>query len=364
MTGTATPTAGPQDTSASTGETTMQAAYLPGGSRTELHSVPIPEPGRGQVLLEVRASTICGSDLRAIYREHLGSGPEAYQGVIGGHEPCGRVVAVGEDVQATAVGDRRVVYHISGCGLCEECRRGYPIGCLSPRRAAYGWQRDGGHAEYLLAEEKDLLSLPDSLTYLDGACVACGFGTAYEALRRADVTGADTVLVVGLGPVGLATGMLARALGSTTVVGTDPSPDRRAQALELDAVDHAVEAADLPGLLGDGAHVALDCSGSGAGQSTALRSTRRWGRTVLVGEGGTLTTDVSAELIHRQITLHGSWVSSIHHMRELLENLDRWGLHPEKIVTHAFPLAQVDEAYRTADSGVGGKVAVVRSDDR
>jgi 2-desacetyl-2-hydroxyethyl bacteriochlorophyllide A dehydrogenase len=337
----------------------MAAAFLPGGSRTELRSVPLPVPGPGQVLLEVRASTICGSDLRAIYREHLGSGPEAYQGVIGGHEPCGRVVAVGEQCLATEVGDRRVVYHISGCGLCAECRRGYRIGCLSAQRAAYGWQRDGGHAEYLLAEEKDLLPLPDALSYLDGACVACGFGTAYEALRRADVSGADTVLIVGLGPVGLAAGMLARALGSPHVIGTDPSADRRAQAESLRAVDRAVTTEELGAQLGEGAHVAVDCSGSGAGQSTALRSVRRWGRVVLVGEGGTLTTDVSAELIHKQITVHGSWVSSVEHMRELLENLDRWGLHPERIVTHPFALEDVEAAYRTADSGIGGKIAIV-----
>jgi 2-desacetyl-2-hydroxyethyl bacteriochlorophyllide A dehydrogenase len=337
----------------------MTAAFLPGGSRTELRTAAVPVPGPGQVLLEVRASTICGSDLRAIYREHLGSGPEAYQGVIGGHEPCGRVVAVGEQCLDTAVGDRRVVYHISGCGLCAECRRGYPIGCLSEQRAAYGWQRDGGHARYLLAEEKDLLPLPDSLSYLDGACVACGFGTAYEALRRADVSGADTVLIVGLGPVGLAAGMLARALGSTQVIGTDPSAERRAQAESMEAVDHAVAAEELADRLSEGAHVAVDCSGSGAGQSTALRSARRWGRVVLVGEGGTLTTDVSAELIHKQITLHGSWVSSVEHMRELLENLDRWGLHPERIVTHTFGLDEVDAAYRTADSGVGGKIAIL-----
>lgn len=261
----------------STRQATMQAAFLPGGSRTELRDVAVPEPGHGQVLLRVRASTICGSDLRAIYREHLGSGPEAYQGVVGGHEPCGEVVAVGPGCVDTTVGDRRVVYHISGCGTCEECRHGYAIGCLSPHRQAYGWQRDGGHAEYLLAEEKDLIALPDSLSYLDGACVACGFGTAYEALRRADVSGADNVLITGLGPVGLAAGMLAKALGAPVVVGTDPSEARRAQAVSIGAVDHGVNADELREILGDGAHVAVDCSGSGAGQSTALRHTRRWG---------------------------------------------------------------------------------------
>jgi threonine dehydrogenase-like Zn-dependent dehydrogenase len=320
--------------------------------------VPDPRPGDGQVVLRMHASSICGSDLRAIYREHLGEGPEAYQGVIAGHEPCGEVVEVGSGCVDTSVGDRRVVYHISGCGGCEDCRMGYQIGCRSQRRAAYGWQRDGGHAEYLLAEERDLLALPDELSYLDGACVACGFGTAYEALCRAGTSGADTVLVTGLGPVGLAAGLLAQALGSPLVVGTDVDAARRSQALAFGAVHLAEEADGLTDSLGDGAHVALDCSGHGDGQLTALAHTRRWGRTVMVGEGGTLSFDVSQRLIHRQITMIGSWVSSTVRMAELLENLVRWRLHPDRVVTHRFALADGDAAYRTADTGAGGKVAI------
>ena len=339
----------------------MLGVYLPGGSRVDLREVPDPTPGHGQVVLAMRASTICGSDLRAIYREHLGEGPEAYQGVIGGHEPSGEVVALGPGVRRLREGDRVVVYHISGCGQCEECRRGYQISCLAPQRAAYGWQRDGGHADFLLAEERDLLRLPDSLSFLDGACVACGFGTAYEALCRTDVSGRDRVLVTGLGPVGLATGLLAKAMGSSLVVGTDPSPNRRALATRLGAVDESVGGTDdeLGELLGEGAEVAVDCSGSGAGQLSALRHTRRWGRTALVGEGGMLSVDVSAVLIHRQLTVHGSWVSSTVRMAELLDRLDRWGLHPDTVVTDRFPLAAADEAYQVADSGAGGKVGIV-----
>ncbi len=336
----------------------MRGLFLPGGSRTELRDVPDPRPGSRQVVLRVRASSICGSDLRAIYREHLGEGPEAYQDVVSGHEPCGEVVEVGPDCISTRVGDRRVVYHISGCGQCDECRKGYRIGCLSPLRRAYGWQRDGGHAEYLLADEADLLALPDELTYLDGACVACGFATAYEALRRAGTSGADTVLVTGLGPVGLATGLLAQCLGSPLVVGTDVDPARRRQALALGAVHVADEADALAGTLPDGAHVAVDCSGNGTGQLTTLQHTRRWGRTVMVGEGGTLTMDVSQALIHRQITMIGSWVTSATRMSELLGNLVVWGLHPDRIVTHRYPLEDGDAAYRTADSGASGKVAI------
>ena len=77
-----------------------------------------------------------------------------------------------------------IVYHISGCGVCYDCRRGYAISCTSEHRRAYGWQRDGGMAPYILADEKDLIPLPDELTYVDGAQVACGFGTVYEAWRR------------------------------------------------------------------------------------------------------------------------------------------------------------------------------------
>src|SRR5215210_2547502 len=225
----------------------MRGVFLPGGREVDIRDVADPTPGPGQVVLAMRASTICGSDLRAIYREHLGTGAEAYRGVIAGHEPCGEIVAVGAGCRRFREGDRVAIYHIAGCGLCADCRAGYMISCSSPMRAAYGWQRDGGHAPFLLAEESTCVALPDPLSWLDGACVACGFGTAYQALRRAGVSGRDAVLVVGLGPVGLAAGLLAKALGATMVIGADPVPTRRELAVTLGAVDVAVEGE--PGVL-------------------------------------------------------------------------------------------------------------------
>ena len=343
----------------------MRGAYLPGGRQVEIRHIADPTPGHGQVVVAMRASTICGSDLRAIYREHLGTGAEAYCGVVAGHEPCGEVVAVGPGCLRFGVGDRVAIYHIAGCGLCRDCRAGYMISCTSPERAAYGWQRDGGHADYLLAQESTLVRLPDSLSWLDGACVACGFGTAYEAIRRMGVSGRDAVLVVGLGPVGLAAGQLAKALGATMVLGADPVASRRELALSLGSVDVAVAAdesapaAVMEATGGNGCEVSVDCSGSGAGRALALAGTRRWGRCVLVGEGGRLEIDVSPTLIHRQLTVHGSWVTSLGHMEELVELLVRWDLHPDRTVTHRFPLEETAAAYATADSGVGGKVAVV-----
>jgi threonine dehydrogenase-like Zn-dependent dehydrogenase len=311
----------------------------------------------------MKASSICGSDLRAIYRQHLGSGPEAYQGVIAGHEPCGQVVAVGPGCRRLGEGDRVVVYHIAGCGVCEECRHGYPVSCMSPLRAAYGWQRDGGHAEYLLAEETTCIPLPDELSYVDGALVSCGFGTAYEALVRLGISGRDRLLVTGLGPVGLAAAMLGRAMGAGPIVGTDLAPGRLELARTLGVVDHAVAGDEWAGrvvaeLTGGGCEASMDCSGSAAARVLALECTRRWGRCAFVGEGGTISFAVSELLIHKQITLHGSWVSSLRHMEDLLGQLVKWRVHPESIVTDRFRLQHAEQAYRVADQGAGGKVCI------
>jgi len=349
---------------------TMQGVILPGDSTVRFEEFPVPEPGGGQVLIEMKASSICGSDIRAIYREHLGAGPEAYQGVIAGHEPCGRVAKVGPGCKRLAVGDRVVIYHISGCGVCEDCRHGYMISCRSPQRAAYGWQRNGGHAPFLLAEENTCVALPDSLSYVDGALCACGFGTAWEALTRMNVCGADRLLVTGLGPVGLAAAMLGKALGVTTVIGTERSQARRTLAGELGLVDHVLPAddaavaaiKDLTG--GRGCEASIDCSGAAAGRGTALAGTRQWGRCAFVGEGGTVSFEVSKLLIHEQITLYGSWVTSLKHLEDLLERLDRSGLHPEKTCTHRLPLAEAAEAYRLADEGQCGKVCIVFTANR
>jgi threonine dehydrogenase-like Zn-dependent dehydrogenase len=345
--------------------TQMQGAILPGNSTTELHTFAVPEPGWGQVLLRMKASTICGSDIRAIYHEHLGHGAEGYQGVIAGHEPCGQILRTGPGCRRYVPGDRVIVYHISGCGLCNDCRRGYMISCTSETyRKAYGWQRDGGMADYLIAEEKDLVHLPDSLSYVDGAQVACGFGTAYEGLEKIGISGNDAVLITGLGPVGLAAAALCRKLGAQKIFGIDIIPERLQLARELGLVDEALlsgtdNVAAIQGLTGGhGVERAVDCSGNADARATAIRATRKWGRIVLLGEGGTLSLAPSPDLIHDQKTVYGSWVTSIWRMEELVERLVRWQLFPSDLVTHRFPLDKVSDAYALMASGRCGKVAI------
>lgn len=344
---------------------TMTGAYLPGNSSVVFRGVAVPTPGPGEVLLRMKASTICGSDIRAIYREHLGKGPEGYNDVIAGHEPCGQIVRIGPGCRRFEAGQRVIVYHISGCGLCNDCRRGYMISCTSgPWRRAYGWQRDGGMADYLLAEEKDLIPLPDELSYADGAQVACGFGTAYEGLQKIGIGGNDAVLITGLGPVGLATAALCRKLGANRIIGIDVIGERRNLALELKLCDEALlsadgNVADVKRLTrGHGVERAIDCSGNPEARATAIRAARKWGKIVFLGEGGRVEFQPSADLIHDQKSVYGSWVTSIWMMEELVERLVRWNLHPADLVTHRFPLEKAAEAYELMASGRCGKVAV------
>ena len=217
---------------------TMTAAYLPGNSTVELRTVPVPTPGHGEVLLRMQSL----HHLRLRHSLHLPRAPrQRPRGLPGRHR---RPRALRPDrrrrpgCRRFEAGDRVIVYHISGCGVCNDCRRGYMISCTSEKyRRAYGWQRDGGMAEFMLAEEKDLIALPDPLSYADGAQVACGFGTVYEGLEKIGINGNHAVLITGLGPVGLATGALCRKLGAQKIIGIDVVPERMRAGAKLGLCD-------------------------------------------------------------------------------------------------------------------------------
>lgn len=345
----------------------MRGVFLPGNSTTELREVPVPVPGPGQLLVEVGAAGICGTDISYIYREyktHRGIDGPAYRGVVSGHEPSGRVVAAGPGCTRFGADDRVIVYHIAGCGLCDNCRRGYYISCTSPARESYGWQRDGGNARYILAEERTCVPLPDQLSYVDGALIACGFGTAYEGLRRIGVSGEGDLLIVGLGPVGLAAGMIGRGMGARRVVGVELSEVRRDWAASLGVFDATVAPDEAESVLseftdGGGFAFTVDASGSAPGRATAVQHAAEWGHVSFIGEGGRFDTEVSDTLLHKQLTLHASWVTSLQAMSDLAHNLVAWGLRPESIVSDRFTLDESDAAFALAAGGSRGKVVFV-----
>jgi threonine dehydrogenase-like Zn-dependent dehydrogenase len=244
------------------------------------------------------------------------------------------------------------------------------ISCTNEKyRRAYGWQRDGGMADCMIAEEKDLIALPQELTYADGAQVACGFGTVYEAIEKITVNGNHSVLITGLGPVGLAAASLCRKLGAQSIIGIDVVAERLqiAQSLKLcDIVlkagpDNITQVKDLTG--GRGVERAIECSANPAARATAIRATRKWGKIAFVGEGGSVEFNPSPDIIHDQKTIYGSWVTSTWLMEELVERLVRWNLHPADIITHRFGLEDAADAYALMASGKCGKVAICSDEE-
>jgi threonine dehydrogenase-like Zn-dependent dehydrogenase len=349
---------------------TMRGAILPGNDTAVLQEYPLPVPGPGQVLIRTGAGGVCGSDIKFIYHKHLTSEifPDTvYKGVICGHEPCGQIVQVGPEVKKFKVGDRILVYHIQGCGVCSNCRAGYFIQCSDhTKHRAYGWQRDGAMADFVLVDESTAVALPEPLTYIDGALISCGFGTAYEGLRRAQVNGGDDLLVVGLGPVGMAAGIIGKLiLGARRLIGVEPTASRVEFVKSLGVFDDIVTGTDDPVAEvkkltnGRGADVTVDASGSAPGRSIALDSVAEWGRVSFLGEGGDVHSEVSDTMLHKQITIHASWVTSVSAMENLTRLLADKAVHPEMVVSHRLPLSKVDEGYALAAAGVAGKVVIL-----
>ncbi|WP_137894521.1 zinc-binding dehydrogenase [Ramlibacter sp. 2FC] len=344
----------------------MRGLTFPGGREVAFVDFPDPVPGPGEIVLEIKASGFCGSDLH-YYRRPKGTPASArfqYQAgpVIGGHEPCGIIAAIGPAVPASIgrVGDRVMVHHYAGCSTCSHCRSGWQQLCQEIPIHSYGNNDHGAHAKYMKVPAMTVLPLPDELSFAAGAAISCGTGTAFSALHRAGLLGSDTVAIFGQGPVGLAATQMAKAMGAR-VIALDISTERLALSgsFGADAVinpsaDDAVAAIkDLTH--GQGADVSLDASGSQAGRIAAIRCLKVWGKACFVGEGGEFKTDVSADFLRRQITLIGSWTFSTLIQAECARFVADRRIDVDAIFTHRWQLDQADEAYRLFDSQATGK---------
>ena len=342
----------------------MRGVVFTGEKNLEINTVPDPAPGPNEVVLQMKASGLCGSDLKFYRRpkdfKFTSLGLKEPDGpVIAGHEPCGTIAALGRDVGQWKVGDRVMVHHYAGCTTCPHCRTGWTQMCVEGA-TVFGVNGDGGHADYIKVPASTLVRLPDALTFATGAAISCGTGTAFGALVRMQVTARDTVVIVGQGPVGLSGTQLAVAMGAR-VIAIDINPERARRAGELGAhetIDASAEDAvervrELTG--GIGASRTMDTSGTAIGRSVAVRSAAPWAIVGLVGEGGTLTLDVSPEVLRKQLTIVGSWTFSTVGQADCAEFVARHGIAVEELFSDRWSLDDAEAAYVKFDGQVSGK---------
>jgi threonine dehydrogenase-like Zn-dependent dehydrogenase len=348
----------------------MTGVVFLGDRKLELREFPDPSPGPREVVLEIRASGMCGSDLH-VYRAPaqpagtVTGGIKRVAGVIAGHEPCGVVAAVGAGVtdREARVGQRVMNHHYEGCGACKHCRAGWTQMCLEGA-VVYGSGGHGGHARYMKAPASSLVPLPESLSFETGAAISCGTGTAWGALRRINLAGGETLAIFGQGPVGLSATQLAVAMGAR-VIAIDVAPERRALAREFGAAEVLDgKAADVVAAIrdlthGEGAHKALEASSAPEARAAAVRAVRAWGTACFVGERGQVTLDVSPDLLRRQVTLVGSWTFSKQGQADCAEFVADRKVDVDRLFTHRWRLEQAREAYELFDTQTTGKGVIL-----
>lgn len=351
----------------------MRGVVFRGGRKLDILEFEDPTPGPGEAVIEMKASGICGSDLH-FYRnkpsdvikslgwkdlESRGIDPDT--AFIAGHEPCGVIAAVGPgvDPRQFKVGDRVLVFHYAGCGFCDHCRTGWTQMC-SDGATVYGVIGHGGHADYMKLPVTSLLHMPEEISYVAGATLSCGSGTAWGALTRLEISGRDTLAIFGLGPVGLSGALYASAMG-IEVIGVDINADRLENSKAF-GVSHTVDGSKVDPVeeimkltQGKGVTCAIDYAGGEIARAQAVRSTSKWGRIALVGNGGALNVDAPKDLINAQRTVIGSYTFSQLTLKNCAKFVADHGIELDRVFSDRWNIDQAVEAYQVADKQTGGK---------
>lgn len=317
----------------------MQALVYRGPHELALEQAPEPEPAAGEVLVEVSAAGVCGTDHHIVAGE-LGVAP----GTILGHEIAGRVVACGAGTQGWKRGDRVASWGQSVCGRCAACASGASNRCARAR--VLGMHRPGGFAERVALPAAGLVALPDSVGDAVGAIASDAIATPYHALTTvAQLREGESVVVIGAGGLGLHAILLARALGAARIVAVDPSRAARELALVSGAdaaLDPGAEADPQRALaeLARGSSLALECVGRAASVELALGALAPGGRLVVVGVGPERPKlPPLARLVATELCVRGAFGSMPGEIRDVIALIARGRLDTTRSIGRTLPLA-------------------------
>ncbi|KAA0236481.1 MAG: alcohol dehydrogenase [Acidimicrobiales bacterium] len=309
-----------------------------GPGRLELEEMDEPVAAQGEVLIEVEAAGVCGTD------RHLVAGElKVPEGLVPGHETAGRIAAVGSGVEGWDIGDPVVTYGQVVCGICAACAAGRQNRCAHPE--GFGMARQGGFAELLTAPVGSVLHRPAGVSAALGAVATDAIATPFHALSTvARVRPGETVVIVGAGGLGLHGVLLARLMGAGRIVAVDPSDEARQAALLAGADEvfdpGSVERPDrvLRALAG-GASAAFEFVGRAETVELALHALAPGGRLVIVGVGHDQPVlPPIARFIGMELSVHGSFGSTPAEIETVLSLIAAGRLDVSRSVTAELPL--------------------------
>lgn len=317
-----------------------------------------PVAGPGQVLIEVGAAGICGTDLH-IYHDEFATHPP----VIMGHEVAGTIVAVGGGIDVPAVGTQVTTEtYFQTCGVCRYCRDGATNLC--PHRRSIGSAVDGGFANYLVVPAHNVHALPEGVSLAAGALTEPLACVVQGVLMRSTVRPGDLAVIAGPGAIGLLTLQVVKAAGATVVMlGTDADASRLALARDLGA-DYTlnVHSEDPTPLLrdlssgGHGADVVYECSGAGAAASTLLQGVRQGGRYVQIGLFGKPVAWSLDQLCYKELAVTGSNASTPASWRRAVKLLEAGTVQTEPLISHRYSLQNWHDAFEDFEAKRGVKL--------
>jgi 2-desacetyl-2-hydroxyethyl bacteriochlorophyllide A dehydrogenase len=326
----------------------VKAAVFKGVEDIQVEDVPEPQAGADDIVVKVHACGICGSDLHSYLH-----GAFVQPGQVMGHEFVGEIVQVGDDVSGLAVGDRVTASPIVPCMECARCQEGRYNLCAVCWATAIAYGRPGGFAELVQVPTAvpggNVFPLADDVSDEAGALVE-PLAVAVHAVRLVEPVQGATVLVLGLGTIGLQVIQTLRAYGAGRVIGVDLSGTRidAASALGAEAIDASTGAgAGLAAVLGEGEEidVVFECSGAAAGAEAALQHVRAGGTIVVLAlYDDPITLDPTA-LVQREIRLQGSIAYTSDDFREAVRLLSTGQAETQPLITHRKPLDEIGDAF-------------------
>jgi len=335
----------------------MKKVIIEATKTSKIIEVPMPKAVEDWVLIKIHAAAMCTE-----YKFYIDGGMPDYPL---GHEAAGEVVEVVRPGQVS-MGDRVVVMPQYPCSQCTLCLDGDYILCENTydvEKFTGSLGGDSTYAQYILKPSWLLPKIPDDMSYDHAAMLCCGLGPTFGAMERMKVDAVHTVLITGMGPVGLG-GVINGVYRNARVIATAHNVYRAelAKALGADVVINPRDENALAQILAltnsIGVDKSIECSGMPDAQRLCIDATRRNGAVALVGESGDLTIKVSDDIIRNGLQLHGIWHYNLKDIPKLFNIVQDCPEQIDQLITHTFPMSQVQDAWELQSTRQCGKVVL------